>query len=505
MKKYRKLFAILLVVIMTMGLAITASAVNTYTITINNPTSGHTYDAYQIFSGDLSSTGVLSNIDWGSGVSEEGKTALGNAATQAAALSTTADAATFAKKVAPYLTTTFSTSSYANNSYTISGLSAGYYLVKDHEGTVNGDDTYTNYILEVVKDVTATPKSSKPTVEKKVQDINDSNDGTIADNAWQDSADHDIGDSVPFKLTGTLPSNYDDYDTYTYIFHDTESTGLTFNPDSVVVKVNDSTISSGYTVVTTGLTDGCTFEVRFSNLKTLANVNKDSAITVEYTSTLNANAVLGSTGNPNEVYLEYSNNPTQSNTSGTGSNSETGKTNKDKVIVFTYKAVINKVDSDNKPLSGAEFTLKKKVDGNWKSIGVIKNGAGTTFTFTGLDDGLYQLTETTTPEGYNSIDPIYFNVTADHDVTSDDPTLNSLSANQADAEGNDLTSGIIATFSAALSTGSVTTNLVNSAGLTLPTTGGIGTRIFYIIGGVLMVGAVVFLIVKKRINHVDVE
>ena len=218
----------------------------------------------------------------------------------------------------------------------------------------------------------------------------------------------------------------------------------------------------------------------------------NSVITVEYTATLNNNAVLGSAGNPNEVYLEYSNNP---NKSEEGDN-ETGTTPKDVVIVFTYKTIVNKVDEKGDALTGAEFTLEKynKKTDKWEAITVVKNDEGTTFTFSGLDDGNYRLTETKTPAGYNTIKPIEFTITAEHDVLSDNPALTSLNGN--------VTTGEI-TFTSNVTDGSLSTDVVNKAGSTLPETGGMGTTIFYILGGLLVLFAVVFLVAKKRMSNME--
>ena len=269
-------------------------------------------------------------------------------------------------------------------------------------------------------------------------------------------------------------------------FHDTQSSGLTFNPDSVTVYVGSegNTIDSQYYEVNANPVDDCTFEIVFENLKAVSGVtiNPGSTIYVEYTSTLNENAVLGSAGNPNTMHLTYSNNP-----NGTG----TGQTPDDKVIVFTYQVVVNKVDPENMPLAGAQFTLEKydADSADWTSVGeATLSGEDTTFTFTGLDDGQYRLTETQTPAGYNTIDPITFTVTAAHDETSDNPQLTSLSGN-ADT-------GTI-TFTPALPTGSLTTNVVNEAGAVLPSTGGMGTTVFYVAGAVLVLGAGACLVLRQ--------
>ena len=515
MKHIKKLASLLLALVMVLSLAVTAFAdePTTYSITINNSTAGHTYEAYQIFTGDLATNEagnkVLSNIVWGSGVSEAGQTALGDAAAKAETLKTEADAKAFAKAVAPYLTTAAgSASTVTDGKHVISGLAAGYYLVKDQDGSLTGDaDAYTEYIIKVVSDTTATPKSSVPTVEKKVKDTNDSTGET---SNWQDSADYDIGDSVPFQLKATLANNVSSYTTYKVVFHDTLSKGLTYNNDAKVYI--DGTETNGFTVTATVNADGTTtLTVSCDDVKALGAGNS-SVITVEYTAKLNENAVLGSAGNPNEVYLEYSNNPNKSEKG----NNETGETPKDVVIVFTYKTIINKVDSENAPLTGAAFKLEKLIKGKdgaadtWTTVKEFTVDETTTsFTFSGLDDGQYKLTETKTPAGYNTIDPIYFVIEATHDETADAPTLKTLNAYLTDANGNKQTemkdgeSVNIDLGTVDLTAGSITTTVVNKSGSELPSTGGIGTTIFYVLGGVLVLAAVVLLVTKKRMSGAE--
>ena len=514
MKHIKKLASLLLALVMVFALATTAFAdeTTTYSITINNSAEGHTYEAYQIFTGDLvekDGTKILSNIVWGSGISETGQTALGDAAAKAETLKTEADAKAFAKAVAPYLTTAAgSANTVTDGKYVISGLAAGYYLVKDQDGSLTGDaDAYTEYIIKVVSDTTATPKSSVPTVEKKVKDTNDST-GVTSD--WQDSADYDIGDSIPFQLKATLADNVSSYTTYKVVFHDTLSKGLTYNNDAKVYI--DGTETNGFTVTATVNADGTTtLTVSCDDVKALGAGNS-SVITVEYTAKLNENAVLGSAGNPNEVYLEYSNNPNKSEEG----NNETGETPKDVVIVFTYKTIINKVDSENKPLTGAAFKLEKLIKGKdgaadtWTTVKEFTVDETTTsFTFSGLDDGQYKLTETKTPAGYNTIDPIYFVIEATHDETADAPTLKTLNAYLTDANGNKQTemkdgeSVNIDLGTVDLTAGSITTTVVNKSGSELPSTGGIGTTIFYVLGGVLVLAAVVLLVTKKRMSGAE--
>ena len=341
--------------------------------------------------------------------------------------------------------------------------------------------------------ITINPKTAIPTVEKKVKDIEDSEDNSITDNPWHDSADHDIGDSVPFKLTATLPSNAQFYQSYTMIFHDTLSAGLTLKPGTVKVlmyetkhkadadtDLNDGVdVTAYFTKNTDSCTDGCTFEVGCQNVYTITGVTKDTSFVVYYEATLNENAVIGAAGNPNEVYLEFSNNPYEEGT---------GKTEEDKVIVFTYKLVVNKTDSHDNPLKGAGFTLSKKnLDGTYTVIGEELTGEDmTTFTWAGLDDGDYKLEETTVPEGYNKMADIVFSISATHDETSDDPKLTSLDG------------GLMGTGD--VSTGTITKAIVNNTGTVLPETGAEGTFLLITASTMFVMVAVVFMVTRKKMS-----
>ena len=499
MKHMKKFASILLVLVMVLGMTTTAFAAGNYTITIENSASGHTYEADQIFGGELAlkdKKKVLSNVVWGSGVTKDGQTALGDAAKKAEELEKLDDAASFAEAVGGYLASPAgSANEPVNGKYVINGLEPGYYLIKDQDKSLSDkNDAYTKYIVKVVDNVTAAPKSDVPEVEKKVKDINDS-DGK-PQTEWQDSADYDIGDVVPFQLKATLADNVSAYKTYKAVFHDTMSAGLTYNNDAKVYI--DGAESNGFAIDSTPGGNGTSLTVSCDNVKALG-AGDNSVITVEYTATLNEGAVLGSKGNPNKVYLEFSNNPNQNQ----GGEPETGKTPEDVVIVFTYKTVINKVDQDKNPLPGAEFALEKFVAsakgdveykgvlGSWAEKSVIKNNAGTIFTFNGLDDGEYRIKETATPAGYNTVADIYFTVTAEHEILSDNPALTGLSGDEGTGE---------LIFTADEQEGSLTTDIENKKGTTLPETGGIGTTVFYILGSVLVLGAVVLLITKKRMN-----
>ncbi len=552
----RKLLAVICSVVMAMTMCVGVAWADpaTYTITINNEESGHTYSAYQIFRGDYKAAtteaenkGTLSNVEWGNAVTDANRATVIDAAREAFGATLADDASakdvakamegktaaqldTFAKAIASNLTAVAGTSTGQtdNSKYEITNLPAGYYLVKD-EVTASGTDankSESKFIVQVLgNDVNIDPKADKPTVEKKVKDKNQVTGKEIG---WQDSAAYSIGDEIPFQLTGYVPTNINDYDNYTYTFTDTMSAGLTFNND-VKVRIVDGdgaekllTRDTDYKVTTgTDVAPG-TFKVEVLNLKnqvkgmTLAGEgnSKIVRVVVEYSATLSDAAVIGSNGNPNEVTLTYSNEP-----NGTG----TGTTEKDKVTVFTFQLTVNKVDGDNSnaPLAGAGFTLYKKVPGtaavnstevaadqvngkDYKYVVVAElantDGSMTQFAFNGLDAGDYMIRESKTPAGYNTIKDITFTVTATHDSVSADPKLTDLQVTASDdtaitVEKQEIENSdpVVYTF-----TGIATTTIANFKGSVLPSTGGIGTTIFYVVGACLVVIAGVALVAKRR-------
>lgn len=484
MKLFKKLASFILAFAMVMAIAMPSvvMAADDGSITITGANAGHTFEAYQIFTGKVSGN-TLSNIEWGSGVNDEGKSKLGSAKENAEKLKSNTDAKDFAYKVAKYLGTPAGESTRDGKDYKIENLSPGYYLVKDKDDTVPEAEAYTKFILKVVGAAEVNVKSEVPTSQKKVKDTNDTTGTTTG---WQDSADYDINDQVPFQLTGTVAKDFSDYKgAYKLVFHDKESPGLTFNQGSVEVYVDGTKIVTGYTVKTTGLEDGCSFEVVFDDLKNIDLVHDGSVITVEYTSKLNDKAEIGSAGNPNEMRMEFSNNP------NVEQNGTTTYTPWDKVIVFTYKTIINKVDSENHSLAGAAFKLEKvNNDGSNKLVReYTADDTTTSFAFEGLDDGQYILTETVTPEGYNTMDPIKFEITATHDVESDNPTLTDLSGNKVTGEIK---------FTVAKEQGSLTADVVNNKGSSLPETGGMGTTVLYAAGTLMILAAAAFLVMKKK-------
>lgn len=493
----KRIASVLLTLVMILGLAVSAFADGETTAgpTIS-VTDDRTYEVYQIFTGDLHK-GTLSNIKWGAnGTGTVGDAVAKDTLTTLAGLTNSSDLVKLAEieKLVNFSSTPVGKVTKAQALSVVTG----YYLLKDVT-VITGDDENSIFVVEVVDSVTVTPKVGDVTSDKKVKDTNDTT-GETTD--WQDSADYDIGDDVPFRLKGTVSANYDFYDRYYYCFHDTLSAGLTFNAESVVVKVDDTAITQGYTVVTAGLEDGCTFEVEFADLKAISAVKAGSVITVEYTAELNDKAVLGSAGNPNEMYLEYSNNPNGAYETGDDSEEpDTGETPDDKVIVFTYKLEINKVDEDGNALKGAGFTLyKKAADGSWAVVGEgeMKGEALTTFTWTGLDDGTYKLSETTTPAGYNTMADIEFEITAEHEIESADPKLISLSG--GDVITGELKGDSTETTETEEYTGTLKGTVENKHGTVLPETGAAGTMMFIAIGAALALIAVVFLVTRKKMS-----
>ena len=485
MKTMKKVLAVLVSMVMVLAFCVTGVAANV-------ELTQHTFAAYQIFKGDLTEGNKLSNVTWGDGV--RGEELLAELNTQAA-FATCASAADVAKVLETYNTKSTEANAFAKTvaayvtetktegTGTVNLTAAGYYLIVDTTATTETYDAKNLSLLKVngEGEVTPTIKTDKPTLEKKVKDINDF---TGSESGWQDSADYDIGDEIPYKLTATM-GDLSNYDHYYLKFHDT-MTHLTLVEGSVKVKVGEEPLEKNeYTVK--WYADKKTMDVAIMDVKA-HGATTGTKVTVTYKATLDADAVLGSTGNPNTADLEYSNNPNNTG-DGTTKPEETGKTPEDKNIVFTYKVTANKVKENEQPLEGAEFELFKKAkDGSWISK-EKRTGTGdnkNVFEWKGLDDGAYKIEETTTPSGYNTIDPIEFTITAEHDTTADNPELKTLSGD---------------VFTGNVTTGAVSANIVNKSGSTLPETGGIGTTVFYVIGGMLMAAAAVLLITKKRMNN----
>ena len=474
------------------GAASATAAGTNYDITVPS-TDTHTYSVYQVFTGDLSN-GTLSNIKAGQNFNKN-NTASKSAADAAVEIAqgTYANNTEKLAAITPYVDLT-GTAFGEVSANTALSAPAGYYLLKDKDA-VTGDDAATLFIVQVNGPVTVNRKADKPTFEKKVKDVNDS---TGDKSGWQDSADYDVNDEVPFQLTATLPTNDMDfaaYKTYKLVFHDWQSAGLTFNKDSVVVKYGDQTLGTDSYTLETPATDNDTFDITITDAKAVKDaegnaitVAADGKFTVEYTSTLNENAVIGSTGNPNEASLEFSNNP---NVGGEG---ETGKTPTDKVIVFTYQLDINKTFNGGTPAENdlPKFKLYKfdsttndyTIDRGEVTITKTEDGKYTA-SFKRVDDGKYKLVETKTPAGFNTAADTLFEITADHDVESVNPQLTVLKINTT--AGN-------------TTTGTVTADVVNQKGSNLPSTGGMGTVMLYVAGIAVFVlaGATLVMALRRR-------
>lgn len=518
MKLKKKIVSILLAAVMVLAMCVPAMA---YTIT--GPGNDHTYEVYQIFKGTLEGN-VLSDIKWG----KNAKNATEDDLVPDTVLKELEDLSgkdntTKLETIAKYADLTASNKfGEVNGKGKLDNVPAGYYLIKDKDKSLK-NDAYTKYIVKIVKDVTIAPKSEKPSVEKKVQE-NVKTENTTGEygDKYNDTADYNIGDAVPFRLYGKV-IDMSEYKTYKYIFHDTCADSLDIN-DNVAVYYSTDKAGASKVPIDSNLykvdRTNHTLTVRFDDLKQVKNnsaVISTGYIIVEYTAKLNSDAAIGQgtvgssgNGNVNEVYLEYSNNPNH------GGEGETGETPKDKVIVFTYELDVTKIDgaNPNKKLENAEFVLYRgsgenieyakvsttnsKVTG-WTTIkdeaSVLKSNANGLFSVIGLDDGIYYLEETKAPSGYNTLpEPVKVEIKADtSNGQNGDGQVTELNEIKVKVKNGAETSGNAVN-------GTVGVTVENNSGSTLPETGGIGTTIFYVVGVILMLGAGVLLVTKKRMS-----
>ena len=474
-KTFKKLMAALLAVALLCAMAVPAFAADAPgSITINNAVSGKTYNVYRIL--DIAThndgyTGIVykTNDKWSNfinstDVKSKYFTAVGNDgvitvrddlnADDAKALAVSAKAwlgaHTDITADATAITATSSTVNFTN-------LELGYYLVVS-----SGWDEAVEVVcsLDTTKpDVEINEKNGKPTIEKKIVDNGDVDENTA-----------NIGDYVQFKLTVNVidgkPTNY--------VIHDKMSTGLTFVNTAehpVVVNVGSRTLTSTEYSFKDTITDGCTFELKIND-----NIlQPNDVVTVTYWGQINSSAVINPGSNTNEAKLTY----------GTSGNSSWKQTT---TKVFGFKVFKHAGTDTAHLLPGAEFRLYKtvgeetyyaKFDANGLLIGWTTDAtvAGVTMTsngdkaliLNGLDAGTYHLEETKAPDGYNKLTaPVTVTITEEGKV-------------------NETTNG--------------TVYVSNNAGATLPSTGGMGTTLFYVIGGGLMVAAVVLLVTKKRMEN----
>lgn len=635
----KKFFAILLAFVMVCALCVTAFAASA-------DLTGHTYTAYQIFTGtQADDSAELTEVEWADGIDAAAFLAALKASDKFGTPNAFAECTT-ASEVAAVMSDWEDNSAEAKAFAAIAydytqgngiavengttSLDAGYYLVVDV--TPDGEDVYNLALLQMVKkdNFEIATKVDVPEVTKKVSDASALICTETAANhvhgkacyTWSDANKVAIGDTVLFSISSAVPAAAADYDYYYFIIGDTLANGLTYTTGSIAVTIGDASAVEGSDYSVKFGADGKTFELALHDAKT----NAGKTVDVLYAATLNENAVIGITGNRNEVSVTFSSNPnfkyngTKNPTTpytpedgapedsekpgfpapqdpGSTTDIPTGETPKDITLTFSTELKLYKVDQDLKPLTGAEFTLTgdalnvvlvskdvytadangeywKLTDGTYtktapvaadymepaaagadKGYVVAENGYngdvvvvdGVTYRpyapatdagkdvfvlvennvaeydsvstkyakstelvekttaandkvvatvdengviiFTGLNAGTYTLEETKTPKGYNSIDTIEFKISCDLPdavVTGEEACEWSVES-ESDIAYNEAENAFEIT-------------VVNQKGSILPETGGIGNTIFYVLGGLLAAGAIILLVVKKRMS-----
>ena len=530
MKRMKKLVTLLLSLVMLCALAMPAMAAEpTYSITITGA-KGHTYTAYQIFSGvyfrgngkNNTEAGkeYLSDVRWGDDINDTAllgelktSTKFGTDFADKDSAEEVADVLQkygdqsekldeFARIVGNHLKTgvtgTISNVAGEDNTATITGLSAGYYFVKD-TGTIVDGEIATKFLVRVVGNADVTIKADAPTIVKKIVDTN-------GDETNHTSAN--IGEPVNFKLTVTMP-DMASFNSYTFTISDTMSKGLTFNATSVAVKIGSDTLIADTNYTLTPPTDPAadnTFKIAFTKTQLAASASvvhgTGATIVVTYQAALNENA-LTTDKETNIATLTYPKNPSVDGT-GTVSTPAT--------YVYNFNMDVDKYDgtdgttNTDKKLENAVFVLYKDngTDKEYYKQDASKNvtwvaeaeketaatqkttdATGKT-TFEGLKAGTYYLEEITAPRGYNKLKaPEKVEIIASYNT---DGTLNTGIA------------GCKLTQDATNPHYYQVKSIANKAGAVLPSTGGIGTTIFYVLGSILVLGAAVLLIVKKRMK-----
>lgn len=393
----------------------------------------------------------------------------------------------------------------------------GYYLFVSDGLKADKPNTGTSPIFAIVggEPVTVTEKTSIPTVEKKVLNDSKVKDANITDQTgWEDYADSQIGQKVNYKLTGTIADNYATYDSYAYKFTDTLSQGLTYAKGSLeVYALNNESYTkidqNSYTVVEPAEDNNNTLTVSFNdkglksataaNESDLLNIDAKTQIVVFYKAELNSKASYEAPGNKNEVYLEYSNNPMAEGT---------GKSEIDVVTDHVFRLDVTKTDKDTgsaltgknlqagfkvKVIRGDEGTL----DNKWLGENGVIVEESQAYEFKtqlddgkvyipGLDTGTYQITETTTPTGYNTVAPFEITVTPSYKNNGELDTLTVSSNNKEmtvikDANG-----------------ATIPLTIKNKKGSGLPLTGLNGVTFTWIAGGAVLCIGVAHLIRSRK-------
>lgn len=562
----KKFFALVLALALVMSLALPAFAdestdtettVTTYDLSIKGDATGHIYQAYQIFSGDISSTEVMTNVEWGNGIIDgeallaalkDDETELVNptdgtkynlkdafaSATDAKSVAkamaswgnNSVRVDRFAEIVSEYLaaTPTKETTSQTTT-YVFEDLPSGYYLIKDKDDSLSSEanDFYTKFIIDLSSSLDVEVKGSVPSVTKGVsEELNGS---------YTEEISNQLSKTHYYEWIGTVPTDIADYDHYYYKFTDTLSAGLTFdrfeqiyilhNGGGKTWIVDESGVNSTQNTMKPSAADangeGDTtpqeISITWNDLKAVyPGLLASDKIVVKYSAYLNENAIIGSAGNDNKVSLTYSNNPHDEN--------DKGKTPEDEATVYSFKLKVTKVNETNNVLAGAEFVLyhnhtdtetnkttamyakmeatgegnEKKITGWTDKIGEatkLTTGNDGVIEFEGLEkDTVYWLRETKAPVGYNKLTADVqvkisdFAVDENDNIVSLDYSVNS-GANQ-NLTGEEAKPG------------QVSATVENKSGTTLPSTGGIGTTLFYVFGGLMVAGAAVLLVTKKR-------
>ena len=463
MKHAKKLASLLLALVMVFALATTAFAAGTNSITVNGAQKGETYKLYKmldlIVNEDQTAYSYTVNTEWndffttGAGkdyvdIDEQGYV------TWKTGKDTAADMEAFGKAAAAAVsgkTVVATETPAADGSFTFANLDAGYYLITSSNGTLAIVDTTPTNPAATVNE-----KNSDHTLDKQVQEDSDS--------TWSKANSAQIGDTVNFKTTINVKKGAKNL-----VMHDKMEDGLTFSgADSVAIA--GLTKGTDYTVVVSTteapLTDGCTFEIRFTQ-SYLDTITSDTTLTVTYTAVLNEKADI-TNGEKNDAKITW----------GDASNTEWSET-----VTKTYQFDVLKYaanDTEKNPLAGATFQLKdasnnvvklvKVSDTQYRVANGDETGAVESFTtvstgkivIKGVDLDKYTLVETAAPAGYNTLkDPVEVTVQASNALTVEVP---------------------------------------NASGTELPSTGGMGTTIFYVLGSILVLGAAVLLVTKKRMS-----